>query len=96
MSEWESIFSNAFEKVKQDMLQYHKRDDSEEMTPQERALVTGISKLPFPVEIISIRVDNQKYPHLQDDVSQLVAYRLTELEKLDKDLCSKIMRFEEE
>lgn len=85
MSEWETIFSSAFEKVKQDITQYHKREDSEEMTPQERALVTGISKLPFPVKIISIRVDTQKHPHLKDDVSQLVMYRLADLEKFQVD-----------
>jgi len=85
MSEWETIFSSAFEKVKQDIMQYHRREDLEEMTPQERALVTGISKLPFPVEIISIQVDNQKYPYLKDGISQLVVYRLAGLGKFQVD-----------
>ena len=39
MSEWDTIFSEAFDFVKKDITQYHSREDPEEMTPNERALV---------------------------------------------------------
>lgn len=56
MSEWDTIFSEAFDFVKKDITHYHSHNDPEEMTPNERALVLGISKLPLPVEIIDVEV----------------------------------------
>ena len=74
MSEWEDIFSEAFDFVKKEIMQYHNHEDPEEMSPAEKALVLGISKLPLPVEIIDVEVDTQAYPHLKDSICQLIRY----------------------
>ena len=76
MSEWEAIFADAFDFVKKDLIQYHSRKDPEEMSPTEKSLILGINHLPLPVEIIDVEVNTQKYPHLKDDICQLVRYDL--------------------
>jgi len=69
--EWNTLFTNAFEFVKQDLTEFYGKN-LDEVTPNEQAILTGLSKLPFPIRIIDVSVDNLKYTHLQDDTSQLI------------------------
>lgn len=90
MSEWDLIFSEAFDFIKKDITQYHSHDDPEEMIPNERVLVLGINKLPLPVEIIDVEVDNQTYPYLKDTICQLVRYNLPKIGENLVKYCDKI------
>lgn len=90
MSEWETIFSDAFDFVKKDITQYHSHKDPEEMSPAERALVLGINKLPLPVEIIDVEVDTQTYPHLKDNICQLVRYNSSKIGENQVKYCGRV------
>lgn len=90
MSEWEAIFSKAFDFVKKDITQYHSHDDLEEMTPNERALVLGINKLPLPVEIMDVEVNSQENPHLKDNICQLIRYNLPKIGENQVKYCGKV------
>lgn len=90
MSEFESIFTEAFEFVKKEIVQYHSHADPEEMSPAEKALVLGISKLPLPVEIIDVEVDTQTYPHLMDNICQLIKYNTSKIGEKQVKYCGKV------
>ena len=81
MVEWDTIFANAFESVKQDITKFYGSRDLKEITPNEQAILIGVNKLPFPVEIIDVEVDNQTYSHLKDKICQLVHYNLAQIGK---------------
>ncbi len=79
---WNNIFQQAFEFVKNDIIKYYE-NLKEELTPNEKALIEGVKKLPMPVDIIDIKVDNVKYTHLRDDTSQLIKYQMDGIGKKD-------------
>lgn len=76
--EWDILFTNSFEFAKKDLTNYYSKKP-DEITPKEQTILTGLSKLPFPVGIIDISVDNKKYPHLEDDIIQLIHYDLEKM-----------------
>ncbi|MGH2611950.1 MAG: hypothetical protein ACRDFB_02745 [Rhabdochlamydiaceae bacterium] len=90
MTEWETIFSEAFDFVKKDIMQYNNRADPEEMSPVEKALVLGINNLPLPVEIVDVEVDTQAYPHLKNNICQLVRYNTSRIGENKVKYCGKI------
>ena len=87
--EWEEIFAESFEFVKQRLVKFYGCKKLENTTPVERAILTGLDKLPFPVKIIDVSVDNQKYPCLKDETCQLVYYDLPKIGKKQVDYCGK-------
>ena len=87
--EWEEIFAESFEFVKQRLVKFYGCKKLENTTPVERAILTGLDKLPFPVKIIDVSVDNQKYPRLKDETCQLVYYDLPKIGKKQVDYCGK-------
>ena len=87
--EWEEIFAESFEFVKQSFVECSEYKKSECITPVEHAILTGLDKLPFPVKIIDVSVDNQKYPRLKDETCQLVYYDLPKIGKKQVDYCGK-------
>ena len=86
---WESIFAESFEFVKQYFAELSEHKKSECIAPVERAILTGLEKLPFPVKIIDVSVDNQKYPRLKDEICQLIYYDLSKIGKKQVDYCGK-------
>lgn len=78
MNEWEEIFEKAFDFVKNDITKFYDAE-KDELTPNESAIVIGVNKLPMPVQIMDIEVDNEKYPHLKNKISQLILYNIQKI-----------------
>lgn len=79
---WDKIFSEVFEKVKQGLERNYRRGDPEEITPNEKAILLGASKLPCKIEIINVDCSKSGLSGI-DNVSQLIKYNLTSTGKLN-------------
>lgn len=83
LNELEQIFVDAFELVKININRNYQKDEHpESITPNERAILIGASKLPCKVEIVD--VDCSKFNLAEiDSVCHIIKYDLTKLGKLD-------------
>jgi len=75
-ADWESIFENAFEKVKGQVKRNHANLKPTELSPNDKALSSAINSLPCPVGILEVTVDNKVYEHLKNEICQLIYYDL--------------------
>ena len=81
MCDWDALFANAFKSVTDDLTKVYEQEPPDRISPNERAILTGLGKLPFPVKIVDVSVDNKTHAHLQDDTSQLIYYDLERIGK---------------
>ena len=88
--DWNALFADAFKSVTDDLTKFYEKKPPDKRTPNERAILTGLGKLPFPVRIVDVSVDNKTHAHLQDDTSQLVYYDLERIGKSQVDYLGRI------
>ena len=90
LCDWNALFADAFKSVTDDLTKFYEQEPPDKISPNERAILTGLGKLPFPVRIVDVSVDSKTHTHLQDDTSQLIYYDLKRIGKNQVDYLGRI------
>jgi hypothetical protein len=73
-SYWEDYFNIAFQKVKAKFSEIYPAAEVGELPPGIVGLKNFVYALPCPVKILELRVDTERYKHIEDEVCQLIGY----------------------
>ena len=90
MYDWNALFVNAFKSVADDLTKFYEQEHPDKRSPNEQAILAGLAKLPFPVRVADVSVDNKTHTHLQDDTSQIIHYDLERIGKNQVDYLGRI------
>lgn len=76
---WEALLRQTLELAKQRLQKDYRLEDDGSGPPNFVAMRALIDKLPCPVNVVELRFDRSRHPHLQDDVCPLLIYDLSKL-----------------
>lgn len=78
-SYWEDYLNIAFQKVKAKFSEIYPAAEAGELPPGIVGLKNFVYSLPCPVKILELRVDTERYKHIEDEVCQLIGYDFSKL-----------------
>lgn len=75
--DWNDFFNKVFEEAKNQFKRRYLFKDEGEVSPTILALRDSIWKLPIPVKVLELRIDNLKYPEIKEKICHLIRYDFT-------------------
>ena len=78
-SYWEDYLNIAFQKVKAKFSEVYPAAEAGELPPGIVGLKNFVYSLPCPVKILELRVNTERYKHIEDEVCQLIGYDFSKL-----------------
>ena len=81
-SDWEKLFQNAFQSVKEHLKQKYPLEEDGSGNPFFVAMRNVVDQIPCAIKVLLLEVDNSKFSHLKDNVCPMIYYDFERMNQL--------------